>query len=79
MQSSRLKQVRAFLNAHASREKLPGLSFAIAVNGRMMVSDSIGLADLENRVAATARSVYRLCSISKALSVVAALQLVESD
>lgn len=79
MQSSRLNQIRAHLNAHASREKLPGISFAIAVNGRMMVSDSMGLADLESRVAATSRSVYRLCSISKALSVVAALQLVESD
>lgn len=40
-------------------------------------SDGIGLADLENRVPATSRSVYRLCSISKALSVVAALQLAE--
>ncbi len=58
---------------------MPGLSIAVATRAGVVFSEGFGTADLENRVAATSQSVYRLCSISKALTAVAALQLAETQ
>jgi CubicO group peptidase (beta-lactamase class C family) len=72
------EQLRHLVHEHALKEKMPGISIAVAANGRIVFSEAFGMADLENRVAATSQSVYRLCSISKALTAVAALQLAET-
>ncbi|REK12744.1 MAG: class A beta-lactamase-related serine hydrolase [Planctomycetota bacterium] len=66
--------------AEAFREKqrVPGLSIAVAVDLEPAYEKGYGLADVENEVPATAESVYRLASISKMLTAVAALQLVEA-
>lgn len=73
----KVKQIRAMLQAKLVKEKLPSISVAVNVSGRTILSEGMGLADLESRVPATSRSVYRLCSISKALTTVGALQLAE--
>jgi len=65
--------VRAFQQEHA----IPGLSVAIAQGSAVTWAQGFGLADLENDVAAGADTVYRLGSISKPVTAVAALQLVE--
>ena len=57
--------------------KVPGLSVAIAVDRQVAFERGYGLADIENRVPATADTVYRLASISKMLTAVAVMQLVE--
>jgi serine beta-lactamase-like protein LACTB, mitochondrial len=76
--ATKVKQLQAFLRAKAVKEKLPAISVAVNIGGRMVLSEGIGMADLENRVSASSQSVYRLCSISKALTTVAALQLAET-
>lgn len=55
----------------------PGLSAAIAVGDKLVWSGGIGLADVENDVPASAESVYRIGSVSKPISAVAVMQLVE--
>ena len=55
----------------------PGLSLAIGLEGALCFERGYGLADLEHRVPATASTVYRLASVSKPITAVAAMQLVE--
>ena len=56
----------------------PGLSVAIALDGEVRYAKGFGYADVENQVAAGADTVYRLASISKPITAVAALQLAEA-
>ena len=57
--------------------KVPGLSLAIAVNGQLRWEKGYGLADIENSIPAKTSTVYRLASISKPITAVAAMQLAE--
>lgn len=68
-------EVRGILAAYAERHRVPGLSCAVYVDGRAVVELGLGLADVENDVAATPTTVYRLASISKCLTALAAVQL----
>ncbi|MBX7074464.1 MAG: beta-lactamase family protein [Pirellulales bacterium] len=56
---------------------IPGLSLAIVDDNALVLAKGYGLADLENDVPATENTVYRLASISKMLTAVAAMQLAE--
>ncbi len=67
--------VVAFQREH----EVPGLSVAIGRGDGVLFAQGFGTADLENAVAATADTVYRLGSISKPIAAVAALQLVEQQ
>lgn len=58
------------------RQRIPGMTVAIAHQGRRWTS-GYGYADVENRVLATPRTVYRLASISKPITAVAVMQLAE--
>ena len=60
-----------------SREHIPGLAVAIARNGLVGWDKAYGQADLENQVPATSRTLFRIGSITKAITVVAILQLAE--
>lgn len=55
----------------------PSISVALVENGQSVWSAGFGMADLENSVPATAQTLYRLGSISKPLTAVAALELWE--
>jgi serine beta-lactamase-like protein LACTB, mitochondrial len=55
----------------------PGVSVALVENGEAVWAAGFGMADLENSVPATATTLYRLGSISKPLTAVAALELWE--
>lgn len=60
------------------RSGAPGVSVAVGVDNELCFEKGYGLADVENQVAASAESVYRLASISKMLTGVAVLQLAEA-
>lgn len=56
----------------------PGLSAAVALDGRIVWAEGFGLADLENQVPISPASRFRLGSISKLITVAAAAKLVEA-
>jgi serine beta-lactamase-like protein LACTB, mitochondrial len=56
---------------------LPGLSAAVAVDGQLVWTGTFGVADLENEVPVTPSTMFRLASVSKPITAVAVLQLVE--
>ena len=56
---------------------IPGLSLALAVDGQIVYSEGFGYADLEERVPVWPTTKLRIGSVSKPLTAVALLQLVE--
>jgi serine beta-lactamase-like protein LACTB len=66
------------IEARVRSDEIPGLSCAIGVGAEIPFRRGFGLADLENDVKATEATVYRLGSISKPITAVAVMQLVEA-
>lgn len=77
LSAEKIKQIEALVSAEMSRQNIPGLSVAVVTDRQLRWSSGYGLADLENFVPAKAGTVYRLGSISKPVTAVAVMQLVE--
>lgn len=67
------REVEAFLTAR----KIPGGALAVAKDGRLVYAKGYGWADRENRIRAQATTLFRIASISKPITAVAVLKLVE--
>jgi len=74
---TKISAIEAVLRAAMERHGIPGLSAAVAGGSRVLWSEGLGLADVENEIPARANTVYRFGSISKSITATAALQLVE--
>jgi D-alanyl-D-alanine carboxypeptidase len=66
-----------YVRSQLDVRKLPGLSLAVIQNGRIVKAEGYGVASLELRIPATARTVYEIGSISKQITANAVLLLVE--
>jgi serine beta-lactamase-like protein LACTB len=75
--AARVASIEKAVTAFMAAVKAPGLSLAIGRDGKIQFEDGYGLADVENVVPATASTVYRLASVSKPITAVATMQLVE--
>ena len=75
---ARQQEIEKLVAQEMSRQNMPGLSIAVAVNGELAWSAGYGLADLENFVPAKALTMYRLASVSKPITAVAVMQLSEA-
>ncbi len=71
------RQLLDYMERIRDENDLPGLSVAVAVDGEIVFSDGVGVAELDNRTPATGRTVHNVGSVSKVLSVVGLMQLVE--
>jgi len=69
--------IRALVRAAAQQQKIPAISAAIVQNSRVACSISLGWADLEQRVPNTPSSLHRLASLSKPVTAVLTMKLVE--
>jgi serine beta-lactamase-like protein LACTB len=69
---------RAVLLAGMRRSGIPGSSVTVMRAGRVIWSEGLGLADVENNVPVTKLTRFRIGSVSKSLTAVAAGLLVES-
>ncbi|MGK0519796.1 MAG: serine beta-lactamase-like protein LACTB [Planctomycetota bacterium] len=69
--------IEARLQGAIKKQAIPGLSCAVVHKGELVFSAGYGFADLENDVPATDATVYRLASISKPVTAVLIMQLVE--
>ena len=57
---------------------VPGLALAVAVDGKLVYSEGFGFADLEERVPVWPTTKFRIASISKPLTAVGLMELVEA-
>ena len=75
---SRGERARAFLEKIRASTSTPAVSGAVAVGGAIVFSGGVGRIDVEKGIPADGRSVYNIGSVSKALTAIAVMQLVES-
>ena len=71
-------RVQAAIAASIASQNISGLSVAVVIGNEVKWSGGYGFADLENFVPFTATTVWRLGSISKPITAVAAMRLAES-
>jgi serine beta-lactamase-like protein LACTB len=79
LSSQRVEAIATKVNEFMAARRVPGMSLAVVADGQLVHERGFGLADLENQVPASGDTVYRLASISKMLTAVAAMQLVEQN
>lgn len=66
-----------YLEAYHSAKQVPSICAGAAINGKFIWTGSSGYADLENSVKANSKTVYRIASVSKPITAIAVMQLVE--
>ena len=72
-----LEPVDQLFASFMERHRIPGCSVAISNHGQIAYSKSFGIADIAQRRPVTSISLFRIASISKPITAVAILQLVE--
>lgn len=70
-------KIESAISKFMADSKAPGLSAAVVQDGQLVWSAGFGMADLENSVPATPKTLYRLGSISKPITATAAMALWE--
>ncbi|MCU0492715.1 MAG: serine hydrolase [Chloroflexaceae bacterium] len=72
-------QITTKVQNYVDSNKLAGLSVAIAQNGQFVYLKGFGNADIAAQKPANSRTIYRLASVSKAVSGVLAMRLVQEN
>jgi serine beta-lactamase-like protein LACTB len=69
-------RLRARVEQEMQAQSIVGLSFAVARDGNLVASESFGFQDREQAIPASQRTMYRWASVSKPLTAVVTVQLV---
>ena len=75
--SDGLKRIDAALQRYVDDGKLAGINLAIARDGKLVYDRSVGMADMARKLPMADDTLVRIYSMSKAVTVVAAMILVE--
>ena len=70
-------KIEKAITSFMAQQNIPGMTIAIVHDNQIRFQRGYGMAEVENFVPAKALTVYRIASVSKALTAVAAMQLVE--
>src|ERR1051325_8362448 len=71
----KIKRIEQLVSSEMARTSIPGVS--VAIGGKIRYAQGFGMADLENLIPVTPQTRIRLGSISKPITAVAVMQLVE--
>jgi CubicO group peptidase (beta-lactamase class C family) len=71
------KAVEALLRREMRERRIPGLQAAVVRRGKIVLLESIGVADIQNSAPVTDKSVFPINSCTKAFTGAAIMQLVE--
>ena len=77
-QHARLDSLHAFVQEQMARRHISGLSLAIIQDGNIVVARGYGVTDESSRTPVTAATLFQAGSISKPVSALGALHLVEA-
>ncbi len=78
LSTSGLAKITAYFEEYSASEQIPGVSFAIARNGKLVYTQHIGYQDIETQVPITDTTIFRIASMTKIVTSVAVLQLLEA-
>ena len=73
--ADKIAKIETAISSWMSRQSIPAISIAIVQDNQIRFRGGYGMADLENFVPAKALTVYRIASVTKSLTAVAAMQL----
>lgn len=74
---AKAREIERAISIEMSKQNIPGLSAALVLGKHVRWADGFGIADLENGVPVKTATVFRLASVSKPITAVAVMQLVE--
>ena len=77
MSSERLQLATAILRQYVADRKIAGAVAAVARRGKLVYLEPVGLQSFESRAPMTERSLFRIYSMTKAVTAVAVMMLVE--
>ena len=72
-----MRSFDTLLSSFVEERQVPGAALAVSRNGRLIYARGCGYADLDTKAPVQPDSLFRIASISKPLTAVAVLQLVE--
>jgi serine beta-lactamase-like protein LACTB, mitochondrial len=72
------KILEEYLSTYYTNKQVPSISAGYLADGKIQWVSARGLSDIENNVPATNKTLYRIASISKPITAVAIMQLVEA-
>lgn len=72
-----VKNMERVVSDTMAAHHLPAASVAVVLDSKIAWTEAFGTADIENHVPATSDSVFRIASVSKAITATAVMQLVE--
>src|SRR5690348_11619792 len=75
MSSDRLQIATAVLRQYVADRTIAGAVAAVARRGKLVYLEPVGLQSLENRLPMTERSLFRIYSMTKAVTAVAVMML----
>ncbi len=67
--------VEQMFRDYAEERHMPGFAYGVVLDGELVYSGAFGFANLERRIPATTRSLFRIASMSKSFTALAILQL----
>jgi CubicO group peptidase (beta-lactamase class C family) len=77
LNAAKLDEATALMNAFVAEKKIAGAVAAVARHGKLAYLQSTGVQDLETRAPMTERSLFRIYSMTKPVTAVAAMMLHE--
>ena len=73
----RFAEIERLVKSARAAMLIPGISVAVVERDHLVFTTSDGFADLENKIPADARTMWRIASVSKPIAATAAMQLAE--
>ncbi|MBX7226095.1 MAG: beta-lactamase family protein [Chitinophagales bacterium] len=74
-----IEELEKALKEEMDYEDLTSISYCVVKNDKILYSNAMGYADYENKIPATDSTRYLIASISKTITAVALMQLVDQD
>jgi serine beta-lactamase-like protein LACTB, mitochondrial len=71
------EKIICLVENYQNQYDIPGAQLAVSVNGKLVISKAFGYSDLDKKTKATNETPFRIASVSKTLTSVAALKLME--
>ncbi|RFS26334.1 class A beta-lactamase-related serine hydrolase [Chitinophaga silvatica] len=78
LKAQSVPEVDSAVTAFMQRYQVPGMAIAITHHGKLIYSKGYGFADTINHIRATPNNLFRIASVSKSITAVAILKLVEA-
>jgi CubicO group peptidase (beta-lactamase class C family) len=76
--TEQIQQAQSYLSTIPEKINTPSFSVAVGINGEVIWSAAVGQQNIENKIAATPETIYRIGSTSKAVTSTLAATLYES-